>query len=59
MLGCYFALVGIEPGDPRFRRTATEYETLWNPKVEINNGIELEELLDPGIIVSLLIFCEY
>ena len=30
----------------RFGRTVAEYETLWSPKVEINNGVELTEMWD-------------
>ena len=30
----------------RFGRTVREYESLWSPKVEINNGVELKEMWD-------------
>lgn len=40
------AMVGIERGDPIFKRTGEEYEKLWNPRVEVNNAVELAECLD-------------
>jgi hypothetical protein len=42
-------MVGIQRGDPRFRRTAEEYETLWHPMIEINNGIGLEPQLNADL----------
>jgi hypothetical protein len=48
------AMVGIERGDPRFNRTAEEYETLWNPRVEINNAVELQELHDADMAWNFL-----
>ena len=40
------AMVGIELGDPIFKRTAEEYELLWNPRVEVNSAVDLRECLD-------------
>lgn len=38
------ALIGAEP--PHFNRTVAEYETIWNPRIEINNAIETETKWD-------------
>ncbi len=40
------AMIGVQRGDPRFGRTADEYEKLWKPIVEVNNSLSLEPLLD-------------
>lgn len=40
------AMVGQGRGTG-FHRTAEQYEELWNPEVEINNGHNMEELLEP------------
>jgi hypothetical protein len=43
------AMIGIERGDPQFKRTGEEYEQLWNPHVEINNSVNLEASLGPDM----------
>lgn len=45
------ALIGaVKPG---FTRTVAEYETLWSPKIEINNGVDLTEMWDGDVSWNL------